>query len=209
MVELPEGRMKSREGTVVDADDLMFTMIETARAASLELGKLDGLPADDAATVYRQVALGALKYFILKVDPKKTMMFNPRESIDFNGNTGPFIQYTHARVRSLERKAAAAGIVPRPADPRVSLTDKERDLIKLLARFPSVVSEAGATYSPALLANHAYDLAKEFNQFYHDYPILKEGDDETRNARLLLAVHCGAVIRAAMALLGIEMPERM
>ncbi|MDR2413841.1 MAG: arginine--tRNA ligase [Odoribacteraceae bacterium] len=209
MVELPEGRMKSREGTVVDADDLIAEMIETARATSRELGKLDGYSEEEAGEVYRKVALGALKYFILKVDPKKTMMFNPRESIDFNGNTGPFIQYTYARVRSLERKAREAGITPRPADLLSPLTGKEQDLVKLIARLPAVVAEAGANYSPALLANYAYDLAKEFNQFYHDYPILKEENETARNTRLLLAIQCGKAIRNAAGMLGIEMPERM
>ena len=209
MVELPEGRMKSREGTVVDADDLIAGMIDTARTISLELGKLDGYPGEEAGEVYRKVALGALKYFILKVDPRKTMIFNPAESIDFNGNTGPFIQYTYTRIRSVERKAAETGIVARPADPGTPLTGKEQQIIKLIARLPAVVAEAGASYSPALLANHAYDLAKEFNQFYHDYPILKEKNEATRNTRLLLASQCGVAIRNAASMLGIEMPERM
>jgi arginyl-tRNA synthetase len=209
MVELPEGKMKSREGTVVDADDLMEEMIETARATSRELGKLDGYSDQEAEEVYRKVALGALKYFILKVDPKKTMMFNPKESIDFNGNTGPFIQYTYARVRSVERKAAGLGIEVVSADPRTPLAEKELNLVKLIARLPAVVAEAGANYSPALLANYAYELAKEFNQFYHDYPILKEENAAIRNARLLLARQCGVAIRSAAGMLGIEMPERM
>ncbi|MDR2129936.1 MAG: arginine--tRNA ligase [Odoribacteraceae bacterium] len=209
MVELPQGRMKSREGTVVDADDLIAEMINTARATSRELGKLDGYSEEEAEEVYRKVALGALKYFILKVDPKKTMMFNPSESIDFNGNTGPFIQYTYARIRSVERKAGEIGCTARPADPLTPLTGKEREIVKLIARLPAVVAEAGANYSPALLANYAYDLAKEFNQFYHDYPILKEEAEAIRNTRLLLATQCGVAIRNAAGMLGIEMPERM
>ncbi|MDR0544707.1 MAG: arginine--tRNA ligase [Odoribacteraceae bacterium] len=209
MVELPEGRMKSREGTVVDADDLIAEVIETARATSRELGKLDGYSEEEAEEVYRKVALGALKYFILKIDPKKTITFNPKESIDFNGNTGPFIQYTYARVRSVERKAQEAGIEIRPADPLSPLTTKEQNLVKLIARLPAVVAEAGANYSPALLANYAYELAKEFNQFYHDYPILKEENPAARATRLLLASQCAVAIRAAAAMLGMEMPERM
>jgi arginyl-tRNA synthetase len=201
--------MKSREGTVVDADDLISEMIETARATSRELGKLDGYSAEEAEEVYRKVALGALKYFILKVDPKKTMMFNPRESIDFNGNTGPFIQYTYTRIRSVERKAAEQGIAISPADPRTPLTDKEQNIVKLIARLPAVVAEAGENYSPALLANYVYDLAKEFNQFYHDSPMLKEENEAIRNTRLQLARQCGAAIKSAAGMLGIEMPERM
>jgi arginyl-tRNA synthetase len=209
MVELPEGKMKSRQGTVVDADDLMAEMIETARATSRELGKLDDYTDEEAGEVYRKVAMGALKYFILKVDPKKTMMFNPNESIDFNGNTGPFIQYTYTRIRSVERKAAEAGIVVHAADPGTPLTAKEQNLVKLIARLPAVVAEAGENYSPALLANYAYELAREFNQFYHDYPILKEENEATRDTRLLLARQCGVAIRNAAGMLGMEMPERM
>lgn len=209
MVELPEGKMKSREGTVVDADDLMEEMIDTARATSQELGKLEGYTDAEAEEVYRKVALGALKYFILKVDPKKTMMFNPKESIDFNGNTGPFIQYTYARIQSILRKAAENGTVVGDSDLHIAISDKEQDLIKLIAKLPAVVKEAGDNYSPALLANYSYDLAKEFNQFYHDFSILKEEDDKVRNFRLLLAKECGIAIRNAMGMLGIEMPERM
>ena len=209
MVELPEGKMKSREGTVVDADDLMAEMIDTARETSQELGKLDGYSEAEAEEVYRKVALGALKYFILKVDPKKTMMFNPKESIDFNGNTGPFIQYTYARIQSVLRKAADAGASPLSADTHIQLSEKEQNLIKLVAKLPDVVKEAGTTYSPALLANYAYDLAKEFNQFYHDFSILKEENEALRNFRLLLAKQCGEAIKNAMGMLGIEMPERM
>lgn len=209
MVELPEGKMKSREGTVVDADDLIAEMIHTARTTSEELGKLEGYSQEEAEDVYRKVALGALKYFILKVDPKKTMMFNPKESIDFNGNTGPFIQYTYTRIKSVLRKAGECGIIILLADIHTELTEKEQNLIKLIAKLPAVVKEAGDNYSPALLGNYAYDLAKEFNQFYHDYSILKEENEQVRNLRLLLALQCSVAIQSAMGMLGIEMPERM
>ncbi|WP_418536348.1 arginine--tRNA ligase [Odoribacter laneus] len=209
MVELPEGKMKSREGTVVDADDLMQEMIRTARETSQELGKLEGYSEAEAEEVYRKVALGALKYFILKVDPKKTMMFNPKESIDFNGNTGPFIQYTYARIQSILRKAAENGMAVKKTDIHLEISDKEQDLIKLIAKLPAVVKEAGETYSPALLANYSYELAKEFNQFYHDFSILKEENEALRNFRLLLAKECGEAVKNAMGMLGIEMPERM
>ena len=209
MVELPEGKMKSREGTVVDADDLMAEMINTARDTSKELGKLEGYSEEEAEEVYRKVALGALKYFILKVDPKKTMMFNPKESIDFNGNTGPFIQYTYARIQSVLRKAADTGVTLQATDVHLNISDKEQNLIKLVSKLPAVVKEAGDNYSPALLANYAYDLAKEFNQFYHDYSILKEENTEVKNFRLLLAKECSVAIKSAMGMLGIEMPERM
>ncbi len=209
MVELPEGKMKSREGTVVDADDLIDEMIHTARTTSEELGKLDGYTKEEAEEVYRKVALGALKYFILKVDPKKTMMFNPKESIDFNGNTGPFIQYTYTRIKSVLRKAEEAGIKIVPGDIHTALTEKEQNLVKLIAKLPAVVKEAGDNYSPALIGNYAYELAKEFNQFYHDYSILKEENEQVRNLRLLLAQQCSVAIENAMGMLGIEMPERM
>ena len=209
MVELPEGKMKSREGTVVDADDLMQEMINTARETSQELGKLEGYSEAEAEDVYRKVALGALKYFILKVDPKKTMMFNPKESIDFNGNTGPFIQYTYARIQSVLRKAAEAGNAVGAADVHIPISDKEQDLIKLVSKLPAVVKEAGDTYSPALLANFSYELSKEFNQFYHDFSILKEENEAVRNFRLLLAKECSEAIKNAMGMLGIEMPDRM
>ena len=209
MVELPEGKMKSREGTVVDADDLMAEMINTAKETSGELGKLDGLTKEEADNIARIVGLGALKYFILKVDPKKTMMFNPKESIDFNGNTGPFIQYTYTRIKSVLRKAGESGIIILLADIHTELTEKEQNLIKLIAKLPAVVKEAGDNYSPALLGNYAYDLAKEFNQFYHDYSILKEENEQVRNLRLLLALQCSVAIQSAMGMLGIEMPERM
>ena len=209
MVELPEGKMKSREGTVVDADDLIDEMIHTARTTSEELGKLDGYTKEEAEEVYRKVALGALKYFILKVDPKKTMMFNPKESIDFNGNTGPFIQYTYTRIKSVLRKAEEAGVKIVPGDIHTALTEKEQNLVKLIAKLPAVVKEAGDNYSPALIGNYAYELAKEFNQFYHDYSILKEENEKVRNLRLLLARQCSVAIQNAMGMLGIEMPERM
>lgn len=209
MVELPEGKMKSREGTVVDADDLIDEMIHTARTTSEELGKLDGYTKEEAEDVYRKVALGALKYFILKVDPKKTMMFNPKESIDFNGNTGPFIQYTYTRIKSVLRKAEEAGVKIVPGDIHTALTEKEQNLVKQIAKLPAVVKEAGDNYSPALIGNYAYELAKEFNQFYHDYSILKEENEQVRNLRLLLAQQCSVAIENAMGMLGIEMPERM
>ena len=209
MVELPEGKMKSREGTVVDADELIDEMIHTARTTSEELGKLDGYTKEEAEEVYRKVALGALKYFILKVDPKKTMMFNPKESIDFNGNTGPFIQYTYTRIKSVLRKAEEAGVKIVPGDIHTALTEKEQNLVKLIAKLPAVVKEAGDNYSPALIGNYAYELAKEFNQFYHDYSILKEENEQVRNLRLLLAQQCSVAIENAMGMLGIEMPERM
>ena len=209
MVELPEGKMKSREGTVVEADELIDEMIHTARTTSEELGKLDGYTKEEAEEVYRKVALGALKYFILKVDPKKTMMFNPKESIDFNGNTGPFIQYTYTRIKSVLRKAEEAGVKIVPGDIHTALTEKEQNLVKLIAKLPAVVKEAGDNYSPALIGNYAYELAKEFNQFYHDYSILKEENEQVRNLRLLLAQQCSVAIENAMGMLGIEMPERM
>lgn len=209
MVELPEGKMKSREGTVVDADDLMQEMIDTARETSKELGKLEGYSQEEAEEVYRKVALGALKYFILKVDPKKTMMFNPKESIDFNGNTGPFMQYTYARIQSILRKADEQGVHVDQVDTSLELSVKEQNLIKSISRLPEVVIEAGEMYSPALLANYAYDLAKEFNQFYHDFSILKEENESVRMLRLQLAKQSGQAIKNALQLLGMEMPERM
>jgi arginyl-tRNA synthetase len=211
MVELPDGKMKSREGTVVDADDLIEEMIATAREISRELGKLDGMSPEEAGDIARITGLGALKYFILKVDPRKNMVFNPQESIDFNGNTGPFIQYTYARIRSVLRKAAEQGITL-PARLPVSgtpLTAKEEDLIQLVASFTAVVQEAGEQYSPALIANYIYDLAKEYNQFYHDFSILREENAAVKTLRLALSHNAAKVIRSGMALLGIEVPERM
>ena len=209
MVELPQGRMKSREGTVVDADDLVAGMVDVARKVSEELGKLDGYSDEEKEKIYRTVALGALKYFILKVDPKKTMLFNPEESIDFNGNTGPFIQYTYARIQSVLRKAADAGIVIPGQVTAIKLNDKESALIKILSTFPVVVKEAGDNHSPALVANFVYELVKEFNQFYHDFTIMNEPDEEVRKFRLLLAKTIGTTIRNGFSLLGIEVPERM
>ena len=210
MVELPEGKMKSREGTVVDADDLVEEMVSTARETSQELGKLDGVSDEEAANIARMVGLGALKYFILKVDPKKNMTFNPKESIDFNGNTGPFIQYTHARIKSVLRKAADQGIdFSQPLNPKTVISEKEKYLIQLLTEFPATVKQAGDEFSPALIANYIYELVKEFNQFYHDYTILKEENADLRNFRLALSETIGKVIKTGMGLLGIEVPERM
>ncbi|WP_071134254.1 arginine--tRNA ligase [Millionella massiliensis] len=214
MVELPEGKMKSREGTVVDADDLIAEMAATARAVAQEAGKVDDLTEEEQAEISRIVGLGALKYFILKVDPKKTMLFDPKESIDFNGNTGPFIQYTYARIRSLQRRAEAQGIAAATTagdfDAGRLPEPKEIELIKHLTEFGGVVAQAGADFSPAVVAAYAYDLAKEFNQYYHDYPILKEGVAEAdRKFRLTLASQVALTLNKAMGLLGIEMPERM
>lgn len=210
MVELPEGKMKSREGTVVDADDLMEEMINTAREISQELGKLDGLSKEEAEDIARMVGLGSLKYFILKVDPRKNMTFNPKESIDFNGNTGPFIQYTHARICSVLRKAAEQGIaLPEVLPTDFEISDKEEGLIQMVANFAQVVKEAGETYSPACIANYTYDLVKEYNQFYHDFSILRESDEKLKVFRLVLSANVAKVVKEGMALLGIEVPERM
>ena len=209
MVELPEGKMKSREGTVVDADDLMDEMINTARETSEELGgKLGDLTADEKAEINRIIGLGALKYFMLKVDARKNMLFNPKESIDFNGNTGPFIQYTYARTRSIVRKAAEAGVEPNGAVP-ATISEKECAIIRMLGEFPAVVRQAGTDYSPSDIANYAYELAKEYNQFYHDFTILREEDEAKKSFRVLLTDNVGRTIKTAMGLLGIEVPERM
>ncbi len=208
MVELPNGKMKSREGTVVDADELMEEMVANARRVSAELGKTDGLSDAEIDEISETVGLGALKYFLLKVDPRKNMLFNPEESIDFNGNTGPFIQYTYARIRSVLRKAAELGyeignyaaVIP---------NEKEIALIQTLSDFPSVVQEAGKSYSPAMIANYAYELVKQYNQFYHDYSILKEEDEAVRSLRLALCATVSRTVRQAMGLLGIKVPERM
>ena len=208
MVELPEGKMKSREGTVVDADDLIADMVSTAREMSDELGKLEGCSEEEAANVCRMVGLGALKYFILKVDPKKTMLFDPRESIDFNGNTGPFIQYTHARICSVLRKAAEAGIDYSSCG-EVELLAEEIELIKSLAELPAVVAAAGDNFAPSMIAAYAYELAKSFNGYYHDHSILREEDEAKRAMRLQLASVVAQVIRKSMSLLGIEVPKRM
>ena len=208
MVELPEGKMKSREGTVVDADDLMEEMVATARNVSAELGKLDGLTPDEIDSITEKVGLGALKYFLLKVDPRKNMLFNPKESIDFNGNTGPFIQYTYARIRSVLRKAQDEGFVI--SDYSSALPgEKETTLIQRIADFPEVVQEAGRTFSPALIANYVYNLVKEYNQFYHDCSILKEEDPATRSMRLALCQATARTVATATSLLGIDLPERM
>ncbi len=204
MVELPEGKMKSREGTVVDADDLLDKMVEDAREMSAD--RFADMPAEEAAEVARMVGLGALKYFLLKVDPKKNMLFNPKESIDFNGNTGPFLQYTYARIQSVIRKA---GGVDMSSTPDAIPNEKESTLIQKVADFPAVVAEAGRTYSPALIANYCYDLAKEYNQFYHDYSILREENESVKALRLLLSAVVARTLKAGVGLLGMEMPERM
>lgn len=209
MVELPEGKMKSREGTVVDADDLVADMIATAREMGKEQGKLDGYSEEEAEAVYKTLALGALKYFILKVDPKKNMTFNPKESIDFNGNTGPFCQYSYVRVQSILRKAAEAGFSPKIASDGSALSAKEVQLLRMVEQFPNVVAEAGEIYSPAVIANFVYDLAREFNQFYHDFPIMKEADAVKRDMRLALCQVVGKTIKNALWILGIDVPERM
>ncbi len=210
MVELPEGKMKSREGTVVDADDLMAEMIATARETSQELGKLEGVSEEEAEAISRMVGLGALKYFILKVDPKKNMTFNPKESIDFNGNTGPFIQYTHARIQSVLRKAADQGItLPEAMEFSLPLSEKEEGLVQLLAEFAAVVQQAGTEYNVSLIGNYVYELVKEYNQFYHDYPILKEENSVLRDFRLVLSKNVALTIRKGMSLFGIDVPERM
>ncbi len=210
MVELPEGKMKSREGTVVDADDLISEMIDTATGMSKELGKLDGLETSEIERIMRIIGLGALKYFILKVDPRKNMTFDPKESIDFNGNTGPFIQYTYARIQSLLRNAAERKIpVPHGVPGHVIPNSKEQSLIRRLSMYATAVSEAAEEYNPALIANYVYELVKEYNQFYHDFPVLGEPDPATRELRIALSVCTGKVIRSAMYLLGIELPPRM
>ena len=210
MVELPEGKMKSREGTVVDADDLMDEMITTARETSNELGKLDGLTPSEAEEIARIVGLGALKYFILKVDARKNMTFNPKESIDFNGNTGPFIQYTYARIRSVLRKAAEQGIsLPDTLHTGIELSEKEEGLVQMLADFSAVVRQAGNDYLPSLIANYCYNLVKEYNQFYHDFSILREENADVKAFRLALSAEVAKIVRLGMGLLGIEVPERM
>ena len=212
MVELPEGKMKSREGTVVDADDLIEEMVAQAREISKELGKQDGLTEAESEEIARIVGLGALKYFILKVDARKNMLFNPKESIDFNGNTGPFIQYTYARIRSILRKAETEGVLLTGAaldGLAVELAEKELDLIQKLSEFPSVVAQAGTDYSPSVIANYVYELVKAFNQFYHDYSIMNAETADLRQFRVILAANVAKVIRIGMSLLGIEVPERM
>jgi arginyl-tRNA synthetase len=210
MVELPEGKMKSREGTVVDADDLLSEMKDTAREVSLSLGKLTGYSDEDKEDIFRKIGLAALKYFILKVDPRKNMTFDPAESIDFNGNTGPFIQYTYTRIRSVFRKAEQSGISFDPSHLKEARAgEKEIELVKLFRKYPETVTEAASTYSPALVANYCYDLAKEYNQFYHDFSILGEADMAVRNLRMALSRVTGEILSSGMWLLGIEMPDRM
>ena len=208
MVELPNGKMKSREGTVVDADDLMADMVADAKKVSTELGKTDGLSAEEIDSIAEMVGLGALKYFLLKVDPRKNMTFNPEESIDFNGNTGPFIQYTYARIRSVLRRASEAGMNIGDYSAVVP-NEKEIALVQRLADFPSVVAESGRNFSPALIANYVYELVKEYNQFYHDCNILRETDEAVRSLRLTLSEATARVVRTATSLLGISVPERM
>ncbi len=210
MVELPEGKMKSREGTVVDADDLMDEMINTSREMSKELGKLEGYSEEEKENIFRIIGLGALKYFILKVDPRKNMTFNPKESIDFNGNTGPFIQYTYTRIRSVLKKAEENNIkLESSFSNDLKINEKETALIKMINEFPAIVKLSGDEYNPAFIANYTYDLVKEYNQFYHDYSILKEENPETRGFRLILSRIIAETIEKGMNLLGIDMPERM
>jgi len=210
MVELPEGKMKSREGTVVDADDLIADMYRTAKETSLELGKLEGMDDSEQDRLFNMIGLGALKYFIIKVDPRKTMLFDPKESIDFNGNTGPFIQYTHARICSILRKAAEQVIsVKGRTLQNVSLSAKEVRIVKILSSFPAKIAEAAAAHSPALVANYAYELAKEFNQYYHDTPIMREEDADVKLLRLVLIDTIAGVLRRATDILGFELPEKM
>ncbi len=211
MVELPEGKMKSREGTVVDADDLIEKMYNTAKETSLELGKIDNMTESEQDELFRMISLGALKYFIIKVDPKKTMLFDPKESIDFNGNTGPFIQYTHARIKSILRKASEKGISfgAESVKADMPLSPKEIRIIKILNLFPSKIAEGGEAHSPAVVANYAYELAKEFNQYYHDTPILREENAELLAYRLVLVETIAKVLSKAMSILGITLPDRM
>jgi arginyl-tRNA synthetase len=209
MVELPQGRMKSREGTVVDADDLMQEMVKTAQTTTESLGKIDDFSDEEKKALFEMIGLGALKYYILKVDPKKTMLFNPEESIDFNGNTGPFIQYTHARIRSLLRKAKQKSISLSDYQMPASLDAKEKEIIKMAAEFPAIIAEAAQVLSPAAIANYVYDLAKEFNQMYQTLPILRDTDHQTASFRLSLAIFAGNIIKNGMSLLGIEAPEKM
>nr|MCR5679620.1 arginine--tRNA ligase [Prevotella sp.] len=213
MVELPNGKMKSREGTVVDADDLMQLMVDDAYRTSMELGKFDDMTEEERREIARIVGMGALKYFILKVDARKNMLFNPEESIDFNGNTGPFIQYTYARIRSILRKAAQNSQNNQSNQNiqsiQANLSDKEIELIQKMSEYPAAVEQAGKDYSPSGIANYCYELTKVFNQFYHDFSILNEPDEQKRAVRLVLARNVAKIIRSGMSLLGIEVPERM
>ena len=201
--------MKSREGPVVDSDDLMDEMVTTATQISKELGKLDGLTEKEIADTCEIIGMGALKYFLLKVDPRKNMVFNPKESIDFNGNTGPFIQYTYARIKSVLRKAEESGVVISDLQADLQLSDKEAGLVQTLAAFPAVVAQAGVEYSPSQIANYIYDLVKQYNQFYHDFQILKEENEALRSFRLVLSRNVAKVISRGMSLLGIQVPEKM
>ena len=205
MVDLPSGRMKSREGTVVDADDFMQEMVDTAKSIAKDLGKLDGMSDQEANELYEIVGMGALKYFMLKVDPKKRMLFNPEESVDFNGNTGPFIQYTYARIQSLQRKYTDEVLIPKS----VEITNNEQEIIKQLMEFPSTIQEAAANYSPALMANYVYDLVKEYNTYYQNTAILTAESEELINFRLALSIKVGEVIKTAMRMLGVAVPDRM
>ena len=207
MVDLPSGKMKSREGTVVDADDLIDEMDSTAKAMTQELGKAETLSSTEAEKLYHTLGMGALKYFILKVDPKKRMLFNPEESIDFNGNTGPFIQYTYARIRSVLRKSKVKS--QKSKETAVILHPKEKSVLKLIHDFPKVVTESAETYNPGRIANYVYELAKEYNQFYQEIPILKVEKEEEKNFRLLLSEKTAETIKSALQLLGIEAPEKM
>ena len=207
MVELPSGKMKSREGTVVDADDIMDEMVETAKKLSMELGKLDDMPSDEQEKLFETIGLGALKYYLLKVEPKKQMLFDPEESIDFNGHTGPFIQYAYTRIQSLVRKARANHDNYNNKD--YDLDPLEKGLIKLINQYPSIIKEAGDSLSPALIANYAYELAKEFNHFYQLLPILKLDDERTIAFRINLAATTGKVIKSALNLLGMDVPDRL
>lgn len=210
MVELPNGKMKSREGTVVDADELIEAMVDDALKTSEELGKFKDMSEEERREIARVVGLGALKYFILKVDARKNMLFNPEESIDFNGNTGPFIQYTYARIRSILRKAEAEGItIPASLEANMPLNEKEIELIQKIGEFGAAVEQAGKDYSPSGIANYSYELTKAFNQFYHDYSILGADTKEEKLVRLVLAANVAKTLRNGMALLGIEVPERM
>ena len=207
MVELPEGKMKSREGTVVDADLLITEMIETARQTAFELGKIDDFESEEAIKLYQTIALGALKYFILKVDPQKNMMFNPKESIDFNGNTGPFIQYTHARIKSLLNKAD--NVITNHIDVNINIVEKEKNLLQLIHEYPVVINQAAESLSPALISNYIYELAKEYNGFYQEIPVFKEENIELRDFRIALSYFVSNIIKSAMGLLGITVPDKM
>lgn len=209
MVDLPSGRMKSREGTVVDADDLITEMEQAAKDISAELGKLDGLTDEQKAELYHTIGMGALKYFILKVDPKKGMVFNPKESVDFQGNTGPFIQYTYARIQSIARRATEENVSKEWNWNEVNLHEKEKELLKLMQQFPETIQHAGKQYSPALIANYTYELVKEFNSFYQNVSILGVDEKEVKAFRVALSIAVGGIIKTAFKLLGIEVPNRM